>query len=68
MIKINNRNEGLVWINHRHIVSLCKYQAHPTLFVTRIIMSNGYIFNAEEDLSIVLNRIEDAKQKEREVK
>jgi hypothetical protein len=67
MIKINNRNEGMLWINHRHIVSFGKSQVHPDLFVTRIRMSDGSIFHALEDVSVILTRIAEAKRMEREV-
>lgn len=67
MIKINNRNEGLVWINHRHIVSFRKDLAHPDLEVTLVRMSDGSVFHALEDPLVILNRINEAKQKESEV-
>jgi hypothetical protein len=66
MIKIDNRNEGCIWVNHNHIVSLGKFQVHTNLFVTRIRMFDGSVFHALEDCETILNRIENSKRKERE--
>lgn len=68
MIKINSRECGDMWINHKHIVSVSRYQPNPTLWTTRIVTSNGNVILALDDCPEVLNRIEEAKQKEIELR
>lgn len=68
MIKINSRKDGDIWINHNHIVSVNRHQSNPVLWTTHIIMSDGSEIYALDDCAEVLNRIEEAKQKEIELR
>lgn len=68
MIKISSRNDGDMWINHNHIISVCRYQPNSNLWTTRITTSNKDVILALDECSDVLNSIEEAKQKEIELR
>jgi hypothetical protein len=68
MIKINSRRDGDMWINHKHIISVNRHQSNPVLWTTQIVMSDDSVIYALDECSDVLNRIEEAKQKEIELR
>lgn len=72
MIKINSRRDGDMWINHKHIISINRHlsnpESNPVLWTTQIVMSDDSIIYALDECSDILNRIEEAKQKEIELR